>query len=156
MSILQTFNRITSAFMGDEVRHVKKREYFYNKSAYNPLWGNAGWTEEPSLTRVKTNIPFQRAITPATVAGQSYFKTHPILSDPEFWVKFHARKQNAWSDNYDRRWRMRPQDFLPRTELRFRNIGDGSAVGGLQPHTLNVYDPIRRGVVPFSSLGTRA
>jgi hypothetical protein len=156
MSLLQTFNRITAAFTGDDVRTLKRREYFFPKYAYNPLWGSAGETEKPSLARLPLNIPQQRTVNPTNIIGGVYWKDSPITSDPRFWVKFHARKQNAWTDNYDKRWRLRPADFLPRTELRYRNIGDGSQVGALQPRTVNVYDPIRRGVVPFSSLGTRA
>ncbi len=158
MSLVQTFNRLAAAFTGDGIRQRKgatEREYFFPKSHYHPLWGTGGLTETPSLARIPTTIPFQRRFTPTTVAGDVHHKEHPILGDPRFWQKFHARKANAWRDNYEPIWRMRPRDYLPMTELRYQNIGPNEQVGSLTPKTVVSYTPIQHGVVPFSMLNTR-
>ncbi len=150
MSLLQTFNRLTSAVFGDSVRTVPERQYFYPKSHYHPLWGTPGMTQEPRVLNVKANIPHQRRINPTNVAGDVPWQDHPILSDAGFWHKFAERKRNAWGDNYERTWRMRSIDFLPRTELRYRNIASGEHVGALQPNTIVPYRPMVKGGVDTS------
>lgn len=157
---LHGINRISSAFMGGDAVGFKQRtgperQMFFPKSFYHPLWGVGGLTEKPGVAKVALNIPYQRRFNPTNIPADSFHKEHPILNDPNFARKFQARKYNAWQDNYQPIWRTKARDFLPRTELRYQDIGTHEQVGSLTPHTRANYRPIQEGVVSFSSLNTR-
>lgn len=157
MSLLQTFDRISAALTGDAGPVSRKRTdrpHYFPDGHYHPLWGT-GLPQNPSVAKVSANIPFQRRFNPTNTAGNVFFKEDPITGDPEFWKAFHARKHNAWGTNYEPTWRMHPRDYLPRTELSYRNIGDNEQIGSLRPNTVYSHTPIQHGVVSFSSLNTR-
>jgi hypothetical protein len=59
---------------------------------YHPLFGTREFIDHPQLTRNKTNYPVQKDFNPPTARLMGEWQKHPILSDPQFWQVWLARK----------------------------------------------------------------
>jgi|SRR5688572_13622496 len=156
--MISTLGNLLGAAFLDPKRLVPPRtqrsEHPYPKLVYHPFAGHAGTTEEPKISKAKTNIPFQRQDHPSKVVAGDW-KTHAITGDPAFWEAYHARKRHAWGDNYTWQMQLTHDCTLPRTELRYRNIGTGEQIGSLTRRSPTVYHPIQMGVPDISRHKTR-
>jgi|SRR5678816_36545 hypothetical protein len=136
-------------------RKPPERVPVYPRNYYG-LFGNPGYTDQPTQLPLKLNVPIDQPINPSVFAGD-WKGRNSIASDPAFWRKYRARKVNAQGDGYEPHWHMTFDDRHPRRpdKERMVDIGTGTYRTGFTPQTPTPYAPHRLGVHDISTLSSR-
>lgn len=139
----------------EQIRRPPKQQFPQPLNWYHPIWGARGEVQTPRVASSATWIPPARRENPDILSGSRSWQEHPILSEPQFWLAYQARKKRGWGVSYDPVQNLN-HEYMRRTrEVRWRDIGTGAYIGGATKNVRSINDPLHRGVVPISSVASR-